>query len=79
MELEVYGFRAKLSRDGRYLIGEIPELHIQDQAKSLKELESELKDAVSLVVNFIITNPKDAAKSFGVGVMKKVKVQLVSA
>ncbi|MCL4381133.1 hypothetical protein M1141_02545 [Candidatus Marsarchaeota archaeon] len=48
MELEVYGFRAKISRDGRYLIGEIPELHIQDQAKDLKELESELKDAVSL-------------------------------
>ncbi len=79
MELEVYGFRAKISRDGRYLIGEIPELHIQDQAKDLKELESELKDAVSLVINFIIANPKDAAKSFRVGVIRKVKVQPISA
>ncbi len=79
MELEIYGFRAKISRDGRYLIGEIPELHIQDQAKDLKELESELKDAVSLVINFIIANPKDAAKSFRVGVIRKFKVQPISA
>jgi hypothetical protein len=79
MELEIYGFRAKISRDGRYLIGEIPELHIQDQAKDLKELESELKDAVSLVINFIIANPKDAAKSFRVSVIRKVKVQPISA
>ena len=54
MQIDVYGFKAKVTRDGKYFIGEIPELHVQDQAKSLRELESELKDAVDTVVEFLL-------------------------
>lgn len=79
MQMDVYGFKAKISRDGKYLIGEIPELHIADQAQSLKELESELKDAVSLVVNFIFKDPKNAEKSFSSSVIRKLKMQVVEA
>ncbi len=79
MEMEVYGFKAKITKEGKYLIGEIPELHVADQAKTLKELESELKDAVSLVVNLILDNPKDAAKNFGNGVIRKLSVQVIRA
>jgi predicted RNase H-like HicB family nuclease len=54
MKMDIYGFKAKVTRDGKYFIGEIPELHVQDQAKSLRELENELKDAVDTAVEFLL-------------------------
>lgn len=77
MKMEIYGFKAKITKDGEYLVGEIPELHIADQAKNLKELEDELKDAVSLVVDFILKDEKNASKGFSSAVIKKLKVQLI--
>ncbi len=52
MKMEIYGFRAKVYRDEKWFIGEIPELHIHDQAKTLRELENELKDAVDTAIAF---------------------------
>lgn len=53
MKMEIYGFKADVHKDGKWLIGEIPELHVHDQAKTLRELENELKDAVDTVIAFI--------------------------
>lgn len=52
--MEIYGFKADVRRDGKWFIGIIDELHVQDQAKSLRELESELKDAVDTAVAFLL-------------------------
>jgi len=54
MKMEIYGFKADVHKDGRWFIGVIPELHVQDQAKSLRKLESELKDAVDTAVEFLL-------------------------
>ncbi len=79
MKIDIYGFKANVTRDGKHLVGEIPELHIADQADSLNELESELKDAVSLVVDFILKDEKNASKGFSSSVIRKLKIQLVEA
>ena len=52
--MEIYGFKADVHREGKWFIGTIDELHVQDQAKSLRELESELKDAVDTAVEFLL-------------------------
>lgn len=52
MKMEIYGFKARVHKDGNLLVGEIPELHIHDQAKTMRELENELKDAVDTVIEF---------------------------
>ena len=51
MKMDIYGFKADVKRSGKLFVGTIDELHIQDQAESLRELESELKDAVDTAVN----------------------------
>lgn len=79
MQIDIYGFKARITRDGRHLVGEIPELHIADQADSLNELENELKDAVSLVVDFILKDEKNASKGFSPSVIRKLKIRLVEA
>jgi hypothetical protein len=66
MELNIYGFKAKVSRHGKLFIGEIPELHIHDQAGTLRELESELKDAVDTAVVFMLDKRRKDAKKFQV-------------
>ncbi len=53
MKMEIYGFKADVYKDGKFFIGEISELHIHDQAKNLRDLENELKDAVDTVVEFM--------------------------
>ena len=50
--MEIYGFKVRVYRDGDWFVGEVPELHVHDQAKTLRELESELKDAVDTAVAF---------------------------
>ena len=41
MKMEIYGFKARVYRDRQWFIGEISQLHVHDQAKTLRELESE--------------------------------------
>jgi predicted RNase H-like HicB family nuclease len=62
MKMEIYGFKARVHKDGEWFIGEIPELHVHDQAKTLRELENELKDAVDTAVAFAQEH-KSARKS----------------
>ena len=64
MKMEIYGFKAVVYRDEKWFVGEIPELHIHDQAKRLRELENELKNAVDTAITFSLehrTAPKSQA------------------
>ena len=62
--MDIYGFKAKVYKGGKWFIGEIPELHVHDQAKMPRELENELKDAVDTAITFALENRrKDAIKS----------------
>ncbi len=65
MKMDIYGFKAKVYKDGDWFVGEIPELHVHDQAKTLRELESELKDAIDTAVAFLTDkkNRRIGAKS----------------
>lgn len=54
MRMDIYGFKARITNDGKQYIGSISELHVHDQANSLRELESELKDAVDTAVSFML-------------------------
>lgn len=63
MKMEIYGFKADVKRDGKLFVGTIDELHVQDQAKSLRELESELKDAVDTAVAFLLEKKHKGVKS----------------
>ena len=58
MKMDIYGFKADVKRSGKLFVGTIDELHIQDQAESLRELESELKDAVDTAVKFLLEKHK---------------------
>ncbi|MDE1865273.1 MAG: hypothetical protein KGH94_01375 [Candidatus Micrarchaeota archaeon] len=61
MRMDIYGFKARVTNDGKQYIGVIPELHVHDQANSLRELESELKDAVDTAVSFMLNKRRKAA------------------
>ena len=60
MKMEVYGFKAFVYKDEKWFVGEIPELHVHDQAKTLRELEEELKDAVDTAVAFSLEHESEA-------------------
>ncbi len=63
--MDIYGFKAIVKKDGKWFTGEISELHVQDQAITLRELENELKDAVETAVKFFSEqkNSKSRIKS----------------
>ena len=52
MNMEIYAFKARVHKDEKWLVSEIPELQVHDQAKTLRELENELKDAVDTAIAF---------------------------
>ena len=66
MKMEIYGFKAKVYKDGKWFIGEIPELHVHDQARTLRDLENELKDAVDTAVVFMLEKRHKEAMKFQV-------------
>ena len=47
VNLNIYGYVAKVHWDGKRFIGRIDALHVTDAAKSITELEGDLKNAVS--------------------------------
>ncbi len=64
MKTDIYGFKARVYKDDKWFVGEIPELHVHDQAKTLRELENELKDAVDTAIAFSLehkTGPRSQA------------------
>ena len=73
MEMEVYGFKAKVTKDGKYYVGTVRDLHANTQAKSLSELRKNLKEVVSLVFEDVLDNEKEYSKA----IVRKVKANLI--
>lgn len=71
--MEIYGFKAKVVKDGKYYAGTVRELHANTQAKSLKELKENLKEAVSLVFEDILAHENQYSKE----IVKKVKANVI--
>ncbi len=51
IKLDIYGYAAKIYWDGQRFIGRIDELHVTDAAKSIKELEEDLKMPLAACLN----------------------------
>lgn len=59
MEIDIYGFRAEITISEGTYSGEIGELHIITQAKTLKQLKGRLEEAVELTVDALVKNPSE--------------------
>lgn len=57
--MEVYGFEAEITVSDKTYSGEIEELHIITQAKTLKQLKERLEEAVELTIDGILKNPSE--------------------
>jgi len=73
MKLDIYGFKASVSKDGKYYAANIKELHANTQARSLNELKKNLKEAVRLVFEDVLKNESEYNKE----IVKKVKATLI--
>ncbi len=73
MGILVYGFKAKVFRDGKYYVGTVSDLHANTQATTLRELEKNLKDAVALVFEDVLNHESEYSKS----IVKKVKENVI--
>lgn len=65
IKLNVYGYVARVYWDGQRFIGRIDELHVTDAAKSIKELEEDLKNAASGLLETALTSKKPNRISHG--------------
>ena len=72
MELEIYGFKVDVSISENWYIGEIPELHIVEQAKTLGTLEERLKGGVEDVLDAIKTKPDTYKKYLSKATFEKL-------
>ena len=73
MKLDIYGFKADVYKDGKYYVGTVRELHANTQARSLKELRENLKEAVSLVFEDVLAHEKE----YSVAIVNKVKAMVI--
>jgi len=58
--VEIYRFKAQVTVSDKTYSGEIEELHIITQAKTLKKLKERLEEAVELTLDGILNNPEEA-------------------
>ena len=75
MELNVYGFRAKIVISGGTYSGEVDELHVVTQARTLHQLMNRLEEAVELTIDGLVKNPKEA-KMYPSSVSKKLGLKI---
>lgn len=60
LEIDIYGFKAEVTISEKTYSGEISELHVITQAKTLKQLKGRLEEAVELTVDSLVKNPSEA-------------------
>ena len=75
LEMEVYGFKADVTVSERTYSGEIKELHVITQAKTLKQLKARLEEAVELTLDSIIKEPKEA-RHYPIAVSRKLGLKV---
>jgi len=73
--MDVYGFKAKVVISERSYSGEVDELHIVTQAKTLKQLKVRLEEAVELTLDAILKNPGEA-RHYPSSVSKKLGLKI---
>ena len=73
MQIDIYGFKAQVSKDGKYYAATVRELHANTQARSLKELKENLKEVVRLVFEDVLHNEKEYNKD----IVNRVKANLI--
>jgi len=72
MKLKIYGFEADVKRSEGWYIGEIKELHIVEQAKTLAKLEKRLKEGVEVVLDAIKEKPATYSKYISASTFEKL-------
>jgi predicted RNase H-like HicB family nuclease len=72
MELEIYGFKAKIVKDGKHYAATVKELNANTQGKSLSEVKKNLKEAVALVFEDVLKRES----SYNKALVKKVKTNV---
>jgi predicted RNase H-like HicB family nuclease len=60
MEMLIYRFNARITISEGTYSGEIENLHIITQAKTLKQLKNRLEEATELTVDALIKHPSEA-------------------
>ncbi len=73
MELDIYGSKAQVWKEGKYYGATVRELHANTQAKSLRELKDNLKEVVTLVFEDVLKHENEYSKS----VVIKIKKNLI--
>jgi len=76
MRLDIYGFKANVTISDKWYIGEIKELHIVEQAKTLATLEKRLKEGVEAVINAIKENPSKYKKYISTSTFEKLGLKV---
>ncbi len=76
MRLEIYGFKADVAISQKWYIGEIPELHIVEQAKTLSTLEERLKEGVEDVLDAIKKKPNTYKKYISASTFEKLDLRV---
>lgn len=74
MEINVYGFDADIKISEKWFVGEIAELHIVEQAKTLRVLEDRLKGGIEDVVDAIKKNPAKYRKYLSASTFNKLNL-----
>jgi len=76
MRLDIYGFKADVTISDKWYIGEIKELHIVEQAKTLATLEKRLKEGVEAVLDAIKEKPSTYSKYISVSTFEKLGLKV---
>lgn len=75
MEMEIYGFKAQVTISEGTYSGDIEELHVITQARSLKQLKERLEEATELTIDSILKNPAEA-RNYPSSVSKKLGLKI---
>lgn len=75
MEMLIYGFNAKITISEGSYSGEIEDLHIITQAKSLKQLKNRLEEATELTIDTLIKHPSEA-KHYASSISRKLGLKV---
>jgi predicted RNase H-like HicB family nuclease len=75
MEIDIYGFKARVGISEGTYSGEIEELHVITQAKTLKQLKNGLEEAAELTTDSLLKNPSEA-RHYPTSVYKKLGLKI---
>lgn len=70
------GFKLEISKEGRDYLGDIEELHIHDSGKSIKELLNGIDEAIDLVIEAIMEDPRKMSESYPASVYQKLGLKV---